>query len=121
LVSACWLTHQSRHQRKSCLTNNAALHLFLATGFAPGLVCVSISMDGQFNTGSLRHALAVGSSGMFNSSPTSRTRPRQRATGIGSIANPVSCPVAGLPPHDKLFISSAVHQQGFNVADTVAR
>jgi len=41
--------------------------------------------------------------------------------GSASISNPVvfGLPPAGIPTHNNLFISSVVHQQGVNVADTV--
>jgi iron complex outermembrane receptor protein len=42
--------------------------------------------------------------------------------GSATIANPVvfALPPAGLPTHDRIFTSSVIHQQGFNVTDTAA-
>ena len=41
--------------------------------------------------------------------------------GSASISNPVifALPAAGCRTHNNLFLSSVVHQQGVNVADTV--
>ena len=97
----------------------------LATGFAPrfGVLSDLGYLNGRFKTGSIRHEVAFGSSGYAFNSYSDVTNPSAASVLLGSasIANPVifALPAAGIPLHDNLFISSVVHQQGFNVADTV--
>jgi iron complex outermembrane receptor protein len=97
----------------------------LATGFAPKFDVTSDLgyLNGGFSTGSIRHDVAIGSAGyVFNSySDVTNPSPASVLLGSASISNPVifGLPPAGIPAHTNLFISSVVHQQGVNVADTV--
>jgi iron complex outermembrane receptor protein len=80
-------------------------------------------LNGRFTTGFIRHEVAIGSSGYAFNSYSDVTNPSAASVLLGSasILSPVAfaLPPAGLPPHNNLFLSSVVHQQGFNVADTV--
>ena len=97
----------------------------LATGFAPrfGVTSDLGYLNGRFTTGSIRHEVATGSSGyVFNSySDVTNPPPASVLLGSASISNPevFALPSGGIPAHTNLFISSVVHQQGINVADTV--
>jgi iron complex outermembrane receptor protein len=97
----------------------------LATGFAPRFAMLSdlAYLNGRFKTGFVRHDVAVGSSGYAFNSYSDFTNPSAASVLLGSatISDPVIFPLssAGIPAHANLFISSVVHQQGFNVADTV--
>ena len=110
----------------NALTNNTGSYTSsLATGFAPqfGVLSDLGYLNGRFNTGSIRHDLAIGSSGYAFNSYSDVTNPSAASVllGTASIANPVifPLPAAGIPPHNNLFLSSVIHQQGVNVADTV--
>jgi iron complex outermembrane receptor protein len=97
----------------------------LATGFAPrfGVFSDLGTLNGRFSTGSVRHDVALGTSGYVFETYSDVTNPPASSVLLGSasIANPVifPLPAAGIPLHDNLFISSVIHQQGFNAADTV--
>jgi iron complex outermembrane receptor protein len=98
----------------------------LATGFAPrfGVFSDLGSLTGRVTTGSLRHDIAIGSAGyLFNSySDVTNPPPASVLLGRASIATPVifGLPPGGIPTHHNLYISSVVHQQGVNAADTIA-
>ncbi len=110
----------------NALTDSAGSYTSsLATGFAPrfGVLSDVAYLNGRFNTGSLRHQVAIGSSGYAFTSYSDVTNPSAASVLLGqaSISNPVifALPPAGLPLHTNLFASTVVHQQGFNVADTL--
>jgi iron complex outermembrane receptor protein len=97
----------------------------LAVGFAPrfGVLSDLAYLNGRFSTGRIQHQVAIGSSGYAFDTYSDFANPNAPSVALGSasIASPVifALPAAGIPRHDNLFRSSAVHQQGFNVADTV--
>ncbi len=110
----------------NALTNSTGSYTAsLATGFAPqfGVTSDLGYLNGRFKTGFIRHELAVGSSGYAFNSYSDVTNPSAASVLLGSatISDPIvfALPSAGIPPHNNLFISSVVHQQGVNVADTV--
>jgi iron complex outermembrane receptor protein len=110
----------------NALTDNTGRYTSsLATGFAPrfGVLSDLAYVNGRFMTGSIRHDVAVGSGGYAFDTFSDFANPPAASVllGTASIANPVifPLPAAGIPLHDNLFRSSIVHQQGFNVADTV--
>jgi iron complex outermembrane receptor protein len=96
----------------------------LAVGFAPRFTVLSDlgHLDGRFQTGTVRHDIAIGSAGYTFNSYSDVTTPSAASVRLGSasIAAPVvfGLPSSGLPVHDNVFLSSGVHQQGVNVADT---
>ena len=96
----------------------------LAVGFAPQFRVFSNLgyLNGRFVTGGIRHDLAVGSTGYTFKSYSDFMNPSAASVllGTASITNPLVfvLPTAGLPRHDNIFMSSAIHQQGFNVTDT---
>jgi iron complex outermembrane recepter protein len=98
----------------------------LATGFAPQFRVLSdlASLNGSFQTGPVRHEVAIGSAGYKFDSYSDVTNPSAASVllGTASISAPVvfGLPVAGLPTHDNIFRSSSVHQQGVNVSDLAA-
>ena len=97
----------------------------LAIGFAPqfGVTSDVVYANGRFNTGAIRHDVAIGSSGYTFDSFSDFANPPASSVLLGSatVENPVvfPLPAAGIPRHDNLFKSSAVHQQGANASDTV--
>lgn len=97
----------------------------LASGFAPQFRVLSdlAYVDGRFQTGALRHDVAIGTTGYRFTSYSDFANPTAASVLLGpaSIAAPVvvGLPAAGLPTHNNIFLSSGVHQQGVNVADTV--
>jgi iron complex outermembrane receptor protein len=110
----------------NALTNSTGSYTSsLATGFAPqfGVLSDLGYLNGRFKTGFISHELAVGSSGYAFNSYSDVTNPSPASVLLGSatISDPVifGLPAAGIAPHNNLFISSVVHQQGVNVADTV--
>ncbi|MEP7306455.1 MAG: TonB-dependent receptor [Acidobacteriota bacterium] len=110
----------------NALTNSAGNYTSsLATGFAPqfGVLSDLGYLNGRFKTGSISHELAIGSSGYAFNSYSDVTNPSAASVVLGtaSISDPVifPLPTAGIPLHNNLFLSSVVHQQGVNVADTV--
>jgi len=111
----------------NALSNNAGSYTSsLAIGFAPQFRVFSNlgSMNGRFTTGRVRHDLAFGSTGYVFRTYSDFTNPSSGSVLLGNatIANPVvfALPPAGLPRHDRIFTSSVIHQQGFNVTDTAA-
>jgi iron complex outermembrane recepter protein len=110
----------------NALTNSAGSYTSsLAGGFAPkfGVTSDLGYLNGRFNTGSIRHDVAIGSAGYVFDSYSDVTNPPPASVLLGSasISNPVvfGLPPGGIPTHTNLFVSSVVHQQGVNVADTV--
>jgi len=110
----------------NALTNSIGSYTSsLATGFAPqfGVLSDLVYLNGRFKTGSISHELAVGSSGYAFNSYSDVTNPSAASVllGTASISEPVifALPAAGIPAHNNLFLSSVIHQQGVNVADTV--
>jgi len=97
----------------------------LATGFAPQFRVLSdlMSINGRLRTGALSHDVAVGTAGYQFNSYSDFVNPSAASVllGTASIAAPVvfGLPAAGIPTHDNIFLSSGVHQQGINAADTV--
>jgi iron complex outermembrane receptor protein len=109
----------------NALTNEAGSYTAsLATGFAPQFRVFSnlAYVNGRFNTGSVRHDVAIGSTGYTFKSYSDFTNPSAASVRLGtaSISNPVvfALPAAGIPLHDNIFMSSVIHQQGFSLADT---
>jgi len=110
----------------NALTSSAgSYNSSLAIGFAPqfGVLSDLAYLNGRFDTGSIRHQVAIGSAGYAFDSFSDVANPAAASVLLGSasISNPVvfALPPGGIPVHDNLFRSSTVHQQGFNVADTV--
>jgi iron complex outermembrane receptor protein len=110
----------------NALTSSAgAYNASLAVGFAPRFDVLSdlVYLSGRVETGSIAHDVAIGSSGYTFDSYSDRSRPGAASVlmGAASIDSPIvfALPAVGIPPHEDLFQSSAVHQQGFNLADTV--
>jgi iron complex outermembrane receptor protein len=97
----------------------------LASGFAPQFRVLSdlVSVSGRVRTGALSHEVALGTAGYRFNSYSDFVNPSAASVllGTASIAAPVvfGLPVAGIPTHDSIFLSSGVHQQGINAADTV--
>jgi iron complex outermembrane recepter protein len=109
----------------NALTDNAGSYTSsLAIGFAPQFRVFSnlAYLNGRFTTGRIRHAVAFGSTGYKFKTYSDFTNPSAASVFLGtaSIANPIlfALPAAGLPTHDSIFMSSVIHQQGFNVTDT---
>jgi iron complex outermembrane receptor protein len=110
----------------NALTNNTGSYTSsLALGFAPqfGVLSDLGYLNGRFTTGSIRHDVAIGSSGYAFESYSDFMNPGAASVllGTASINDPVifALPSAGIPSHSNLFRSSVIHQQGANVADTV--
>lgn len=97
----------------------------LASGFAPRFrVFSNLShLNGRVTTGRVNHDVAAGVTGYTFKTYSDVTNPGAASVLLGTahISAPVvfALPPAGLPAHDSLFLSSAIHQQGFNVADNV--
>ncbi len=97
----------------------------LASGFAPQFRVLSdlASVNGRVRTGAFSNDVAFGTAGYeFNSYSDFLNPPAASVLlGTASITAPVvfGPPSAGIPTHDKIFMSSGVHQQGINAADTV--
>jgi iron complex outermembrane receptor protein len=95
----------------------------LAIGFAPQFRVLSdlASLNGRFQTGAVRHEVAIGSAGYRFNSYSDVTNPSAASVllGTASITAPVpfALPAAGLPTHNSVFLSSSVQQQGVNVSD----
>ena len=111
----------------NALTDNAGTYTAsLATGFAPQFrVFSNLShLNGRVMTGSISHDLAIGVTGYTFKTYSDVTNPPAASVrlGVANIASPVvfALPPAGIPTHTNLFLSSAVHQQGMSIADTVA-
>jgi iron complex outermembrane receptor protein len=96
----------------------------LATGFAARFRVFSNLgyLNGRFATGSVTHDVAIGSTGYVFRTYSDVTNPSAASVLLGSasIANPLvfALPAAGLPQHNNIYLSSTIHQQGFNAADT---
>ena len=110
----------------NALTNSTGNYTSsLATGFAPkfGVTSDLGYLNGRFRTGSIRHVVAIGSAGYIFRSYSDVTNPPAASVLLGSasISNPVVFPLpsGGIPTHTNLFVSSVVHQQGVNAADTI--
>ena len=110
----------------NALTSSAGAYTAsLASGFAPQFRVLSdlVSLNGRVRTGAVSHDVAFGIAGYrFNSySDFANPSPASVLLGMASIAAPVvfGLPAAGIPTHDNIFLSSSVHQQGINAADTV--
>ena len=110
----------------NALTSSAGSYTSsLATGFAPQFRVLSDlgSLNGRFQTGSIRHDVAIGTAGYTFNSYSDVTNPSAASVLLGSasIAAPVifALPAAGVPSHDSLFLSSGVQQQGVNASDLV--
>ena len=111
----------------NALSDNAGNYTAsLATGFAPRFrVFSNLShLNGRMMTGSVSHDVAIGVTGYTFKTYSDVTNPPPASVRLGTanIASPVvfELPPAGIPTHTNLFLSSAVHQQGFSVADSVA-
>lgn len=111
----------------NALTDNAGSYTSsLAFGFAPQFRVVSDLgyLNGRVTTGRVRHDVAIGSTGYSFKTYSDFANPSAGSVLLGkaSIANPVvfALPAAGLPAHDRLFTSSVILQQGFNVSDTAS-
>jgi iron complex outermembrane recepter protein len=109
----------------NALTDNAGSYTAsLATGFAPQFRVLSNlgSLYGRFTTGRIRHDVAFGSTGYVFRTYSDFVNPPAASVALGkaSLANPVvfALPAAGLPQHDRIFMSGVIHQQGFNATDT---
>jgi len=110
----------------NALTSSAGAYTSsLAVGFAPqfGVTSDLAHLNGRLDTGSIRHDVAIGTSGYTFNTFSDVTNPPAASVllGTASIAEPVvfALPPAGIPTHDNIFKSSAVRQQGFNASDTV--
>lgn len=111
----------------NALTSNAGNYTsWLAVGFAPRFRVLSnlVSLTGRFNTGAMNHDVAFGSTGYTFKSYSDFANPPAASVRLGTATmdDPVIFPLppAGIPTHDRLFMSSAIHQQGFNVTDNVS-
>jgi iron complex outermembrane receptor protein len=95
----------------------------LANGFAPQFRVLSDlgSLNGRFQTGAVRHEVAIGSAGYRFNSYSDVTNPSAASVLLGTASitapAPFALPAAGLPTHSSIFLSSSVHQQGVNVSD----
>ena len=110
----------------NALTDNAGNYTAsLASGFAPRFrVFSNLSyLNGRMTTGRVSHDVAIGVTGYTFKTYSDVTNPPAASVRLGTanIASPVvfGLPLAGIPTHTNLFRSSAVHQQGFSVADNV--
>jgi iron complex outermembrane receptor protein len=108
----------------NALTDNAGRYSSsLAIGFAPQFRVFSNlgHLNGRFATGRIRHDVAFGSTGYTFKTYSDFTNPSAASVFLGtaSIASPTlfALPPAGRPTHANIFISSVIHQQGFNVTD----
>jgi iron complex outermembrane recepter protein len=111
----------------NALTNSTgSYNASLASGFAPQFRVRSnlVSLNGRFETGAIGHTLAVGTTGYIFKSYSDFMNPSAGSVLLGSasVSNPVvfALPAGGLPLHERIFRSSAIHQQGVNMADTLA-
>jgi iron complex outermembrane receptor protein len=109
----------------NALTDSAGSYTAsLAFGFAPKFRVLSnlASVNGPLTTGRIRHDVAFGTTGYAFRTYSDFVNPSAASVLLGraSIDRPVvfALPAAGLPSHDRLFLSSIVHQQGFNATDT---
>src|SRR4051812_6266973 len=109
----------------NALTDNAGSYTAsLAVGFAPQFRVLSnlAAANGQLLTGRVRHEVALGTTGYAFRTYSDFVNPTAPSVLLGraSIASPVvfALPAAGLPAHDRLFMSGIIHQQGFNATDT---
>lgn len=79
-------------------------------------------LNGRVITGPIRHDVAFGTTGYAFRTYSDFVNPSAATVLLGkaSIANPVifALPPAGIPLHDNMFMSSVIHQQGFNISDT---
>jgi iron complex outermembrane recepter protein len=110
----------------NALTDNAGSYTAsLASGFAPRFrVFSNLSyVNGRMTTGRVRHDVALGVTGYTFKTYSDVTNPTAASVRLGTanVVSPVvfGLPAAGIPTHTNLFRSSAVHQQGFSVADHV--
>jgi iron complex outermembrane recepter protein len=110
----------------NALTDNAGNYTAsLASGFAPRFrVFSNLSyLNGRMTTGRVSHDVAIGVTGYTFKTYSDVTNPPASSVRLGTanIASPVvfGLPLAGIATHTNLFRSSAVHQQGFSVADHV--
>jgi iron complex outermembrane recepter protein len=98
----------------------------LAIGFAPQFRVLSDlgSLNGRFQTGAVRHDVAIGSAGYRFNSYSDVTNPSAAGVLLGSatVTAPVAfaLPAGGVPTHNSIFLSSSVHQQGVNASDLAA-
>jgi iron complex outermembrane recepter protein len=84
-------------------------------------------LTGRFKTGTISHDVVIGSTGYrFSSySPAAAFAKTALCTADNvcqaSISNPLVFvgPAAGMPSYDNIFVSSVIHQQGFNLGDTI--
>ena len=103
----------------NALTSNAGNYTSsLAVGFAPQFRVLSdlASLNGRFQTGAIRHDVAIGSAGYRFNSYSDVTNPSAASVLLGSasITAPVvfALPASGLPLHNNIFFSSKVHSAG---------
>jgi len=84
-------------------------------------------LTGKFRTGSVSHDLVIGSTGYRFASYSTATAFAKTALCTeanvcqANIADPLIDvePAAGLPVYNNIYVSSIIHQQGFNVGDTI--
>ena len=104
--------------------NTGAYTASLASGFAPRFrVFSNLShLNGRASTGGVNHEIAFGLTGCTFKTYSDFANPPAASVLLGRayVDAPVifSLPAAGIPTHTRLFLSSAVHQQGFSVTDT---
>jgi iron complex outermembrane receptor protein len=95
----------------------------LAIGFAPQFRVLSdlAALNGRFQTGPIRHDVAIGSAGYRFNSYSDVTNPSAASVLLGSasVTAPAvfALPASGLPSHNNIFFSSRVVQQGINASD----
>lgn len=107
------------------LTNNTGSYsASLATGFAPrfGVLSDLGYITGTINKWGLRQEVVIGSEG-YKFTQYGYTSPAAASVllGTASIGAPkiFAPPAAGLPRNTHIYQSSIVHQQGFNLDDTL--
>ena len=105
--------------------NNGDYSTSLATGFAPrfGVENDLGYLTGRFVTWGLTQEVVAGSEGYrFTQYGYSTPAPGSVALGKANVNAPVGFapPVTGLPQNRNLYQAAVVHQQGFNLGDTIA-
>jgi len=108
------------------LTDNAGDYTSsLANGFAPhfGITSDIAYLNGTFSTGSITHAMTVGTTGCKAISKAVLNTPTAASVLLGSasLADPMAFnePKAGLPDVKDQYTSSVASQQGVNLCDTI--